>query len=186
VNTKQTLAPDSCGDEARRLGTIQSDLLRIVGAFGMSRSLLQRRGPWDEASRDPREYEPYRPYAKEQDMIRDVVRSVAKRGNDKERAAVRAAVVQFYDRLTQDALAPLGAGAEAEDVLTLCTDQIRETAEATCAVTTAINSKTPENFDRAARESTEALGAIERLRDVCSARARFFTPRTVKLFQVVR
>lgn len=183
MKTKQIVGPDSFLEQKRRNDALQSDLLRIVGAMGMSRSLLQRRDNWDNASRDPNQYEPYRPYDRVQTMIRDVVRTVATRGNEKERAAVRLAVTRFYELSMLDALEPLGIESE-ESVLTLTLESKREISEADCAVTQALSAGTPESFDRAAREETEALSTLERLRDRCleKARARFCTPRTNKLF----
>lgn len=180
---KQSAPPDSCQETARRLRTIQSDLIGIAGAFGMSRSLLDRRGPWDEAARDPREYEPYRPFMKEQEMIRDVVRNVARRGDTKDQAAVRKAVKHYFETRCEDALEMLGTQSE-WDVIALALDSKREISEADCAVTMALTSGTPENFERAAREGSEALSTLERLRDRCleMARSKFFTPRTTRLF----
>lgn len=162
---------------------IQFDLVGIVRAFGMSRALLDRSGPWNEASRDPREYEPYRPYVKEQEMIRDVVRNVAIRGNAEDKAAVRKAVKHYFEARCEDALEALNTASD-EDVIALAIESKREISEADCAVTLALTSKTPENFERAAREESEALTVMERLRDrtLQLARARFFTPRTNKLF----
>jgi hypothetical protein len=171
VKTKQNIRPDSFWEQKRRFEELQSDLLRIVGALGMSRSLLQRRDNWDNASRDPNEYEPYRPYDKQQAMIRDVVRTVADRGNSAQRAAVRKAVTQFYETLMRDALEFLGEESET-DVIALTLECNREVTEAECALTTAIASKTPENYERAARENTEALTVMERLRDGCFSAAR--------------
>lgn len=179
---KQSQPEDSAAEQIRRGRALQSDLLRVVGAMGFSRSLLRKRGPWDEASRDPNDYTPYAPYDKLQTMIRDVVRTVANRGNENEQRAVRHAVVQFYETAMRDALEFLGEGSEA-DVIALTLETHREISEAQCALTTALTSNTPESFDRAARENTQALSVIERLRDVCvkKAREKFFTPRTVRL-----
>jgi pyrroloquinoline quinone (PQQ) biosynthesis protein C len=144
VKIKQIVRPDSFWEQKRRNDALQSDLLRIVGALGMSRSLLQNRSPWDNASRDPNEYEPFRPYDKEQTMIRDVVRVVAERGTDEQCAAVRKAVTQFYETKMRDALEFLGEESET-DVIALTLECNREVTEAECALTTAIASKTPES-----------------------------------------
>lgn len=180
IPRKQIIAPDSLHEQRRRYQTLQSDLLRIVGSLGMSRSLLQNRSPWDNASRDPSEYEPFRPHDKQQTMIRDVVRTVADHGNDKQRSSVRKAVVQFYESELRDALEFLGEESDG-DVVALTLECNREVTEAECALTTALVSKTPENFDVAAREGTEALTVMERLRDRCNSAARSLRGTHVRL-----
>jgi hypothetical protein len=93
--------------QKRRQRYLQGDLLRIVGAIGFSRSLLWKRTPWDEAARDPNNYEPFRPTSACSLMIRDVTRTVRNRGNDQEIEAVRKAVTAFYETALRDALEPL-------------------------------------------------------------------------------
>lgn len=151
--------------------------------MGMSRSLLQRRDNWDNASRNPNEYEPYRPYDRVQTMIRDVVRTTANRGTPAQRLAVAKAVTQFYETSMRDALEPLGEESD-ECVIALTLECNREVSEAERALTTALTSNAPENFDVAAREITEGLTVMQRLRDRAweLARSKFYTPRTTKLF----
>lgn len=182
MKSKQVVGPDSLPEQNRRNATLQSDLLRIVGAMGMSRSLLQRRDNWDNASRDPVNM-PYRPHDRVQTMLRDVVRTVAKRGSAEQRLAVAKAVTQFYETSMRDALEPLGVEGD-ECVIALTLELNREVTEAECATTIALTSQCAENFDVAARETTEALTVMQRLRDGLhsAARSKFFTPRTSRLF----
>lgn len=170
---------DSMYEQARRLSDIHSDFVAIAYAMGSSRKSLHRPGPWYEACRNPKEYEPTRPYLREDQMIDDAIRTVAARGTDSERKATRSAVVQYYEIRCRLSLEMLG---EVEDAcpVKLTLESTRETAEAQCAAITAINSKTPETRDRAARETTEALTVLERLRN------SFYTPRSVRAMSVSR
>jgi hypothetical protein len=153
--------------------------------MGSSRKDLQRPGPWYEACRNPKEYEPKRPYKTEDEMIQDAVLTVANRGTEAERKAVRAAVVQYYETRCRLSLEMLGATDEADPVkLTLESNE--EVSEAQNAMITAINSKTPGDFERASRELTEALTPMERLRDLCARRASFITPRTNSLYKAAQ
>lgn len=171
--------PVSFHEQARRITDIHSDFVAIAYAMGSSRKSLQRPGPWYEACRNPKEYEPTRPYLREDQMINDAVLTVANRGTEAERKAVRAAVTQYYETRCRLSLEMLG---EVEDgcPVSLTLESTKEVAEAQCAAITAINSKTPESRDRAAREATEALTVLERLRN------SFYTPRSNRLMQVSR
>lgn len=164
IHRKQISARDSLAEQKRRNEDLQSGLLRIVGAMGMSRSLLQRRDNWDNASRNPQEYEPYRPWNSVQSMIRDVVKTVAERGNDVEHEAVRKAVIAFYETAQRDALEFLGEPSD-ECVVTLTLESKREVHEAETATIRAIASESPESFAHAAKEQTEAMTLMGRLRD---------------------
>lgn len=165
---------DSGVEQARRLSDIHSDFVAIAYGMGSSRKSLQKSGPWYEACRNPKEYEPARPYLREDQMINDAVMTVANRGTEAERKAVRAAVVQYYETRCKLSLEMLG---EVEDScpVKLTLESTKEVAEAQCAAITAIHSQTPETRDRAARETTEALTVLERLR------ASFYTPRSNRL-----
>lgn len=150
--------------QKRRLRDLQGDLLRIVGAVGFSRSLLWKRVPWDEAGRDPNNYQPFRPYEKLQTMVRDVTRTVRNRGNDGEVEAVRKAVTAFYETALRDALEPLGRESETE-VIALYVAEKRDVAEAECAQAIAMTSPSPENYDTALRETSIAKSDFDRLMD---------------------
>jgi hypothetical protein len=171
---KQIRVPDSLHEQKRRLADLQSDLLRIVGAMGFSRSRLERRDCWDNAARDPNDASLYRPYDKLQTMARDVVRTVTEHGDEVQWRDVRKAVDAFYDSLRRDALEFLGEP-EADDVVPLTLDTKREVAQAECATINAISSKTPEDFATAARENGEALTLMEQLQAslrLCSKKRR--------------
>jgi hypothetical protein len=176
--TARHLVDSSC-ERARRNNDIHSDFVAIAYAMGSSRKDLQRSGPWYEACRNPKEYEPARPYLREDQMIHDAVTTVANRGTDAERKAVRSAVTQYYETRCRLSLEMLG---ETDDqcLIALVLDSKKEISEADCAATVAITSKTPESRERAARETTEALTVLERLRN------RFYTPRTARIMQVSR
>lgn len=185
MTAKLTDAPDSYAEQARRIAAIHSDFVAIAYAMGSSRKDLQKSGPWYEACRNPKEYEPTRPYSREDSMIQDAVLTVANKGTEAERKAVRAAVTQYYETRCRLSLEMLGETNDADPVrLTLESNE--EVSEAQNAMITAINSKTPAAFAVASRELTEALTPMERLRDLCDLRARFVTPRTNRLFQQAR
>lgn len=186
MNRQLITSPNSYEEQARRISEIHSDFVAIAYAMGSSRKDLQRSGPWYEACRNPKEYEPTRPYIREDQMIQDAVLTVGSKGTEAERKAVRAAVTQYYETRCRLSLEML-SDHDTQDVLSLCTDEIKESAEASAAVVTALATKTPSSFDVADRESLEAVTALERLRGgLAAARARFYTPRTNKLFQVSR
>lgn len=173
--------PDSCAETNRRVSDIHSDFVAIAYAMGGSRPQLQVRGRWYEACRNPKEYEPLRPYEMEQEMIDDAVLTVANRGTEAERKAVRAAVEQYFETRCRLALEYLGEVEDA-DVLKLCTEQIKETGEATSAIVNAISSKSATAFEAAERETLQAENVLERMRDaLAAARARFYTPRTMRV-----
>lgn len=172
--------PDSPCETDRRLNDIQSDFVAIAYALGDARQCLANRDRWYEACRDPRKGNaPCRPWVMEDAMIDDAVRTVAARGTDSERKATRSAVVQYFTTRCKLSLEMLG---EVEDgcPVKLTLESTREVAEAQHAAITAITSKTPESRDRAARETTEALTVLERLRN------SFYTPRGNALFKVAR
>ena len=171
--------PDSYAEQARRTANIHSDFVAIAYAMGSSRKDLQKSGPWYEACRNPNEYEPKRPYKTEDDMINDAVLTVANRGTEAERKAVRAAVTQYYETRCRLSLEMLGE-IEDQNMIALVIESKKEISEADCAATIAITSNTPEARDRAARETTEALSVLERLRD------KFYTPRGQAMFRVAR
>lgn len=186
MNRNQQRAPDSFRETDRRFNDIQSDLVAVAYAMGDSRKCLQNRGRWFEICRDPKkEAEPMRPYVLEDEVIQDAVLTVGSKGTEAERKAVRAAVTQYYETRCRLALEPLGETSDS-DTVKLTLESNEEVSEAQNAMITAINSKTPESFATASRELTEALTPMEMLRDLCARRARFFTPRTNKLFQAAR
>lgn len=167
----------------RRLRSLQGDLLRIVGAIGFSRSLLWKRTSWDEAGRDPNNYEPFRPYERLQSMTRDVARAVRNRGNDQEVEAVRKAITAFYETALRDALEPLGLESETE-VISLFLTEKRDVAEAECAQTIAMTSPTAENFDTALRETSIAKSDVQRLLDrLESARQNVMKSAPMRMFR---
>jgi hypothetical protein len=169
--------------QKRRLRDLQGDLLRIVGAVGFSRSLLWKRTPWDEAGRDPNNYQPFRPYERLQSMVRDVTRAVRNRGNDAEIEAVRKAVTAFYETALRDALEPLGRESETE-VIALYIAEKRDVAEAECAQAIAMTSPTPENFDTALRETSIAKSDVQRLMDrLETARRNVMNSAPVRMFR---
>lgn len=164
----------------KRMSQLQNDLVAIAYAMGSSRPKLQRSGPWYEVCRDPNSYEPSRPYERLQEMVRDAVSTVSSRGTDQERKQVRAAVTLFYEQMKDDALEALDTASD-ESVLKLCTDEMSESAEAHAAIVQALDTKTPENFEKAERETLQSLTATERVYQALqAARARFITPRTVR------
>lgn len=182
---QRIISPSLYEEQARRISDIHSDFVAIAYAMGSSRKDLQKSGPWYEACRNPKEYEPTRPYIREDQMIQDAVLTVGSKGTEAERKAVRAAVTQYYETRCRLSLEPLGEVNDS-DTVKLTLESNEEVSEAQNAMITAINSKTPESFATASRELTEALTPMEMLRDLCARRARFFTPRTNKLFQAAR
>lgn len=169
--------------QKRRLRDLQGDLLRIVGAFGFSRSLLWKRTPWDEAGRDPNNYEPFRPYERLQTMVRDVTRTVRNRGNSGECEAVRKAVTAFYEAALRDALEPFGQQSETE-ILSLYIAQKRDVAEAECAQAIAMTQPTPEHFEEALRETSIAKSDVQRLMDrLETARRNVMNSAPMRMFK---
>jgi hypothetical protein len=169
-----------------RLGStpteVQSDLAAIVYAMGDARKFLANRQRWYEACRDPKEYRPLSPYLLEDEMLSDAAKTVVRCGTEAEKQAVRNAIVQYFATRSERVLGPLQS-IDTTDVLKLCTDEIKENAEAGAAILTALNTKSPSAFEVAERESLEAVSAMERVRDgLSAARARFITPRTTRLF----
>lgn len=162
----------------------QSDLSAIAYAMGGSRKFLQNRQRWYEACRDPKEYRPLSPYILEDEMLSDACRTVARCGTEAEKAAVRSAVQQYMDTRLQLVLEPL-ASVHTTDVLKLCTDEIKEGAEAAAAVTTALSTKSAADVEAAERETLEASTAMERLRQGLRGLIQH-TPRTNRLFAGVR
>lgn len=162
----------------------QSDLSAIAYAMGGSRKFLQNRQRWYEACRDPKEYRPLSPYILEDEMLTDACRTVARCGTGSEKAAVRSAVYQYFTTRFEKVLEPL-TEVRREDVLRLCTDEIKEGAEAAAAVTTALSTKSPADVEAAERETLEATTAMERLRQGLRGLIQH-TPRTNKLFAGAR
>lgn len=181
--SKQSPMLSSFDSNSRRLALLQNDLVAIAYAMGSSRPRLQRPGPWYEACRDPQSVDPQRPYLIEDRMISDAVQTVALRGTAEEKAQVRNAVTQYFDTRLKLSLEPLGLS-EAESLLELCKENIEEGAEATAAVVAALSTKSPADFETAERETLESVTTAERLHKAfAAARARFYTPRSVRLFQ---
>lgn len=160
---KQNQLPDSLSEQARRLDDLQKALVQIAKDCGFAVSTyLQNPSPWQNAGRNPEEYDPYRPYVKEQDMIRDLVATAARIGTAEQRDKVRVAVRRYFEVRADDALEMIGTESEADlTKLTLVTE--KEISEARCATITALTEGTPESMDSAAKENQEADTMIDQL-----------------------
>lgn len=153
---------DSPCEEARRLDDLQTSLLQIGKEAGLPLSYLKNPRAWYKAGIDPEEYEPLRPYLREQDMLRDLVATVGRIGTAEQRDRVRRAIDRYFDARKADALEMIGMESEADTVkLTLLTE--KEIGEARCATITALTSGTPESLDVAVRENREAATVTEEL-----------------------
>lgn len=159
---KPIRTPDSLCEQARRLDDLQKALLQIGKDAGFPLSYLQNVTPWYNAGKNPEEYDPHRPYVKEQDMIRDLVATAARIGTAEQRDKVRVAVRRYFEMRADDALEMIGTESEADlTKLTLVTE--KEISEARCATITALSEGTPESMDSAARENQEADTMIDQL-----------------------
>lgn len=160
---RQLIPPsDSACEKARRLDDLHTALLQIGKDAGFPLSYLQNVTPWYNAGKNPEEYEPLRPYAKEQDMLRDLVATVARIGTAEQRDAVRRAVCRYFEIRKEDALEMIGTESEA-DLVALTLESEREIGEARCATIQALTSQTPESFANAERENEEAESVIDQL-----------------------
>lgn len=162
MNSQLNPTPDSWAEQARRLDDLQNALLQIAKDAGFPLSYLQNVTPWYNAGKNPEEYEPLRPYVKEQDMIRDLVATAARIGTVQQRDAVRRAVCRYYDAKKEDALEMIGTESEA-DLVALTLESERQIGEARCATIEAIASQTPEAFAIAEKENGEAESVIDQL-----------------------
>lgn len=160
---KQISVADSWAETKRRLDTIQSALVAISEAVEFSRTLLRRRGPWDEARRNPSEYEPYRPYRHEDEMLNDLVNTAANNGSEEEQLAVRNAIIEYFRIRCALTLEPLGEPGTV-DTLTLAVSAKKEVGEAESAALRALVTKCPEAHATAARETTEAISVLQLVR----------------------
>lgn len=164
-------APDSLCEEARRLDDLQKALLQIGKDAGFPLSYLQNVNAWYNAGKDPIEYDPFRPYAKEQDMIRDLVATAARIGTAEQRDAVRRAVRRYFEFRAEDALEMIGLETEA-DLISLTLESEREISEARCATVLALTSRTPKALDDAERENREAEALLDQLGNSLRLEAR--------------
>lgn len=159
---QRNAVPDSLCEEARRLDDLQTALLSIGKDADFPLSYLQNVNPWYNAGKNPVEYDPFRPYVKEQDMIRDLVATAARIGTAEQRDKVRRAVRRYFEARCDDALEMIGTESEADLVkLTLMSE--KEIGEARCATITALTTQTPEAFDIAEKENGEAESLIDQL-----------------------
>jgi hypothetical protein len=161
MNSKQSNTSDSFRFSEHRTRLLQSELLAVAGALGMSRSTLQNRARWDEASRGEL---PFLPYEKLQLMLRDVARAAAKNGTADQRQAVRVAIHRFYSAACLDATESL-LETDATDIVPLYQDVAKEAAEANCAAVVAVTSTNEATVERAVREANDELTALARFRD---------------------
>lgn len=168
---KQIQPVDSPCEEARRLNDLQSSLLQIAKDAGFPLSYLQNPRSWYKAGIDPVEYEPLRPYQKDQEMIRDLVATAARIGTTKQRDAVRLAVRRYFEFRIEDALEMIGTETEA-DLVALVVDSEKEIAEARCATVLALTNRTPETLDKAEQENREAESMIDALTESLRLTAR--------------
>lgn len=176
---KQIQPIDSVCVEARRLEGLQKGLLAIAEDAGFPISYLSKPGAWYEASRNPEEYDPSRPYIKEQGMIRDLVSTVARIGTAEQRDKVRRAVQRYFELRCEDALEMIGSESEA-DLVALTVESEREIGEARCATILALSNQTPELLDVAEQENREAENMIDvlgRSLRLTARRARLGQPK---------
>lgn len=159
--SNQNSSNDSFRFSDHRTRLLQADLLAVAGALGLSRSVLQNRARWDEASRGEL---PFLPYEKLQLMLRDVARAAARHGTADQRQAVRVAIHRFYATACLDATEAL-LEADAQDIVPLYQDVTKETAEANCAAVVAVTSTNEATVERAERETSDEITALQRFRD---------------------